>query len=152
VPPSRRIARPLVAAGAVFRDARGRVLLVHPTYKPGWEVPGGVVEPGESPAVACRRELREELGLDRAPGPLLSVDWTEGDGHDRLLFLFDGGALGDDEDRIVLGADELDRWAWVAPADLAAHLPPPLARRVGSTVAGAGPYLEHGLTVTTDAG
>jgi 8-oxo-dGTP pyrophosphatase MutT (NUDIX family) len=149
-PPPTGVARPLVAAGAIFRDDVGRVLLVHPVYKPGWEVPGGMVEAGESPAVACRREIVEELGLDRVPGPLLSVDWTHGDGRDKLLFLFDGGALGADEHRIVLQAAELDRWAWVATADLADHLPPPLARRVASTAAGDGPYLEHGLTVTPD--
>lgn len=148
-------ARPVIAAGALFRDAAGRVLLVHPTYKPGWDVPGGVVEDGESPAAACRREIAEELGLERTTGALLSVDHTRGDGYDKILFLFDGGTLGDDEHRIVLGADELDRWAWVAPSDLADHLPPPLHRRVTSTLAGGG-YLEHGLpsagTPTTGAG
>ena len=95
-------ARPVVAAGALFRDAAGRVLLVHPTYKPGWDVPGGVVEDGESPAQACRREIAEELGLDRATGAFLSVDHTRGDGYDKILFLFDGGPLGDDEHHIVL--------------------------------------------------
>ena len=39
-------ARPVVAAGAVFRDDAGRVLLVHPTYKPGWDVPGGTAGAG----------------------------------------------------------------------------------------------------------
>lgn len=142
-------ATPLVAAGALFVDDAGRVLLVRPTYKPGWEVPGGRVERGESPAAACRRELREELGLDRAPLRLLSVDWApndaDGDG-DKLLFLFDCGKLGDDEHRITLGADELDRWAWVAPRELGAYLRPPLARRVTTTLAGgSGPYLELGV-------
>lgn len=55
---------------------------MHPTDKPGWDVPGGVVEEGESPAEGCRREIAEELGLDRATGAFLSVDHTRGDGSD----------------------------------------------------------------------
>ena len=128
------------------------MLLVHPTYKPGWEVPGGFVERGESPADACRREIAEELGLDRRPRRLLSVDWlteedTAPDDHDgKLLFLFDCGPPGDDEHRFVLGADELDRWVGVGLDDLATHLRPRLARRVRSTVGGpAGAYLERGV-------
>ncbi|MEU4170242.1 NUDIX domain-containing protein [Streptomyces sp. NPDC026665] len=44
----------------------GRALLVHPTYRKddSWQLPGGVVEPGEHPHVTCRREIIEELGLD----------------------------------------------------------------------------------------
>ncbi|MFC7641019.1 NUDIX domain-containing protein [Streptosporangium lutulentum] len=43
-----------MAAGALIRDAVGAVLLVDPTYKPQWEVPGGSVDAGESPLAACR--------------------------------------------------------------------------------------------------
>ena len=47
------MATPRVAAGALIRAPAGRILLVTPTYKDGWEIPGGYVEPGESPAAAC---------------------------------------------------------------------------------------------------
>jgi len=57
-------------------DGDGNVLLVNPTYKPGWELPGGVVEADESPADACRREVREELGLDVEVGELMCVDYN----------------------------------------------------------------------------
>ena len=57
------MATPRVAAGALFSDESGRVLLVKPTYKKTWDIPGGYVEPGESPRAACIREIREELGL-----------------------------------------------------------------------------------------
>jgi len=52
------------------------------------------------PAAACRREISEELGLDRTPHRLISVDWAphEREG-DKMLFLFDCGDLGADEDR-----------------------------------------------------
>ena len=54
------LARVRAAAGVLFRDEAGRVLLVRPTYKGGWEVPGGAVEADESPLAAARREVREE--------------------------------------------------------------------------------------------
>ena len=46
-------ATPRVGAGVLFRDGAGRVLLVKPTYKNGWEIPGGYVERGESPPLGC---------------------------------------------------------------------------------------------------
>jgi 8-oxo-dGTP pyrophosphatase MutT (NUDIX family) len=70
------LARKRMAAGALFRDEDGRVLLVDPTYKPTWDLPGGAVEKEESPYAACRREVAEELGLDRSPGRVLVVDWV----------------------------------------------------------------------------
>jgi ADP-ribose pyrophosphatase YjhB (NUDIX family) len=53
------IATPRVAAGVLFFDDHGNVLLVDPSYKQGLEVPGGYVEPGESPRAACIREVHE---------------------------------------------------------------------------------------------
>lgn len=145
--PSSTFATPRVAAGALFLDAAGRVLLVHPTYKDTWDIPGGYVERGESPAAACRRELAEELGLDRKPHRLMSVDWAphEREG-DKLLFLFDCGDLDADEKRIRLDGDELDRWEWVELAQLDDYVSPRIARRIRSTVGDdrSALYLEQG--------
>ncbi|MGH3504259.1 MAG: NUDIX domain-containing protein [Nocardioidaceae bacterium] len=65
-----------VAAGVIIHDAHGRVLLVKPTYKAGWEVPGSYVKPDESPRTAAAREVHEELGASIEPGRLLAVDWA----------------------------------------------------------------------------
>lgn len=144
--PTESFATPRVAAGALFFDPTGRVLLVHPTYKDTWDVPGGYVEHGESPAAGCRRELAEELGLDRTPLRLLSVDWAPSDSEgDKLLFLFDCGQLGDDEPRIQLDGKELDRWEWVGLHQLNDYVIDRIARRIRSTVANQDPYLENGL-------
>ena len=145
--PSETFATPRVAAGALFFDERGRVLLVHPTYKDTWDIPGGYVERGESPAAACRRELKEELGIDRRPLHLLAVDWAPSDNEgDKLLFLFDCGELGADVERIHLDQQELDRWMWADPADLEQYVIDRIAKRVRATLsAKESKYLEHGV-------
>src|SRR3954462_11446631 len=92
------MARPRVAAGVLVHDAQGRVLMVRPTYKDGWDIPGGYVEPDESPTAAAQREFQEELGVPRGPGRLLVVDWApHPDEGDKLLFIFDGGPLANDD-------------------------------------------------------
>ena len=52
-----------MGAGCLFLDEHQRVLLVKPTYKPGWEIPGGIVELNESPKKCCEREVLEEIGF-----------------------------------------------------------------------------------------
>lgn len=65
-----------VVAAALVRD--GRLLLAQRNRPPElaglWELPGGKVEPGESPAAAVRRELREELGVEVTAGERVGAD------------------------------------------------------------------------------
>lgn len=118
-----------LAAGVLLFDERDRVLLVDPTYKPGWEFPGGVVESGEAPARAGIREVAEELGirLDAVPR-LLVVDWEppRPPGYGGLRFLFDGGRLtGDDAAaRVTLPGPELRDWRFASEEEAAGMLPP----------------------------
>jgi 8-oxo-dGTP diphosphatase len=138
-----------IAAGCLFLDDQGRILLVKPTYKQPWEIPGGGVEAGESPLAACRREVREELGLDRAPGRLLCVDHrgaVAGVCDDGLRFLFAGGTLSSaDTAQFVLDDSELSQWRFVAADELDDYVVPALARRIRACLNGASIYLEDGL-------
>jgi len=74
-------------------DAEPRVLMCELTYKADWDLPGGVVEVGESPRLAVAREVEEELALDIAAGPLLLTDWLPPwrGWDDALCLVFDGG-------------------------------------------------------------
>ncbi|MYW05052.1 NUDIX hydrolase [Streptomyces sp. SID3343] len=142
----------MAAAGAVFLDEADRVLLVEPTYKPGWEIPGGMVEPGESPLGGCRRELVEELGL--APPDVLAlllVEWISPGpkGPGGMRWVFDGGVLSRGRiDAIRLPPDELRSFRFVAAAEIQDYMPPIRARRVEHALvarkAGFAVYLEDG--------
>jgi 8-oxo-dGTP diphosphatase len=62
--------------GAVVRDEAGRLLMILRGHNPGkglWSIPGGRIEPGETPEQAVIREVREETGLRVTCGPLLGV-------------------------------------------------------------------------------
>jgi 8-oxo-dGTP diphosphatase len=140
-----------MGAGLVCRDATDRILLVQPTYKPTWEIPGGAVEADESPAAAVAREVREELGISLPVGPLLVVDWipaqhpkTEG-----LMMLFDGGVLDEAVSRrFSLPAEELSDWAFVAADGLGQYVTHSMAQRLQAALvalnAGGPLYLERG--------
>ena len=92
---------PILCAGAVVRDVDGRLLLVRRGHAPSiglWSVPGGRVEPGETPAQAAVREVREETGLHIRVGRLLaSVRVGDYLVHDFAAEVFGGElAAGDD--------------------------------------------------------
>ncbi|MFD0401442.1 NUDIX domain-containing protein [Kitasatospora sp. NPDC127121] len=90
-----RQARKRVSADVILRDVSGCLLTVNPTYKDGWDLPGGMAEANEPPDQAAVRELREELGLDIAVRALLVVDWVapHGPWDDQIAFIFDAGTL-----------------------------------------------------------
>lgn len=146
--------RAYVAAGVLFFDDANRILIVDPTYKDGWDIPGGYVETGETPAQAAAREVREELGIEMAVGPLLVADWAPyPDEGDKLLFVFDGGTLtAGQRDAIRLQADELASYAFHHPAEALTLLIPRLSRRVAAAIdahhTGRTIYLELGAPHT----
>ncbi|MFH9612976.1 NUDIX domain-containing protein [Streptomyces pratensis] len=148
--------RVLAGAASLFRDERGRVLLVEPNYREGWALPGGTIESGdgESPRQAARRETAEEIGLDLAPGRLLTVDWVRGAARPPIVaYVYDGGVLAQEQlDAIRLQDDELLSWRLVDRADLPGYLLGHLGLRVGAALevldSGAGAAeLEDGVPV-----
>lgn len=138
------------SAGALVWDRKGRLLILKPTYKDGWTLPGGIVEAdGESPWEACRRETREECGLELARGVLVCVDFLRPrpGRPGGMRFLFDGGSLDDDAlAAIVLQPEEIAEYSLVRVDKALRRLSGPVRRRVAATVNGPGRlrYLEDG--------
>ena len=145
LPRKRAIAQMLV------RDDRDRVLLCRLTYKQDWDLPGGVVEVGESPQQAVSRELEEELGLRVAAGGLLLTDWLPpwGGWDDALCLVFDGGVLdGSVVSEAVLQPREIRAVQFCTLEEARQHCADFTARRIEAALAsvrGAGaPYTESG--------
>lgn len=117
-----------LAAGVLLFDDQDRVLLVDPTYKAGWEFPGGIVERGEAPTHAGVREVAEELGIELPCAPrLLVLDWEAPSppGYGGLRLLYDGGMLSDDRiSKLLLPGAELREWRFVTEAEAETMLPP----------------------------
>ncbi|MGA6227291.1 NUDIX domain-containing protein [Streptomyces umbrinus] len=142
-----------VAAGVLLFDEQDRVLLVDPTYKAGWEFPGGVVESGEAPARAGIREVAEETGIQLVDVPsLLVVDWEPPvpPAYGGLRLLYDGGRLdGDEARRMLLPGPELRAWRFVTEEEAAGLLPPVRYERLRWALRarerGAALYLEAGV-------
>jgi ADP-ribose pyrophosphatase YjhB (NUDIX family) len=128
-----------VGAGVLLWNDTGRLLLVKPTYEPRWVIPGGAMEPGETPRQAAGRETREELGLDREPGRLLCVDFVPVSPRrlmPGIMYLFDGGQLSPAEQAAIkLPAEELSDFRFVEVADLPDYIGGLLLRRVRAGIA-----------------
>jgi 8-oxo-dGTP pyrophosphatase MutT (NUDIX family) len=141
------------SAGALIFDDVGQLLIVNPTYKAHWTIPGGIMEAdGETPWEACRREVLEEVGLHVERGRLVAVDFLrpKASKPGGMRFLFDCGVLPAAAlDAIVLQEEELSEHRLVDPARALELLSGPLRRRVGAALASPGGcvYLEDGRPV-----
>jgi 8-oxo-dGTP pyrophosphatase MutT (NUDIX family) len=104
---------------------------------------------GETPWEACRREVREECGIELRTGRLACVDFRRPRPGRRggIRFLFDAGQLGDEVlAGIVVQPEEISQYRLASLPDALELLRRPIRRRVRAAVAGFG-YLEDGRPV-----
>ena len=138
-----------ISAGAVIFDRAGRLLILKPTYKSGWTIPGGVMEDdGETPWQACQREVREECGLEVRRGRLACMDFRRPrpGRPGGIRFLFDCGPLSRKRlAAIVLQPEEIAEYRLASLAEALTLLRGPIRRRVRAACSGRGlVYLEDG--------
>jgi len=121
-------------------DDEGRILVVRTTYLgPGWMLPGGRIERGETPHAAAARETREETGLAVTVERLLLVDAHRA--RD-VSFVFSGRAIGG-ELQPQLG--EIAEAGWLSRSEIAEDSPR-LDRLLASIDAAAGRIAYIGLS------
>lgn len=142
--------RKRVIAQLAVRDPRDRLLLCRLTYKPDWDLPGGVVEVGESPRLAVGREVREELALTLPARSLLLVDWLPAwsGWDDACTLVFDGGVHpASIVEGIVPEPREIREARFLDAAEIRARCAPQTVRRALAALdasSGGVRYLESG--------
>ena len=122
-----------MGVGALILNEKDELLIVKPSYKDHWSVPGGVVDEGESPRNACVREVKEEIGLDIENPKFLCVDWTSPtpEKGESLQFIFFGGVLQQEQiNKIKLQADEIGEYQFMTLEKALPLLSEKLGRRI----------------------
>lgn len=114
-----RIRRPAAQGVNVVVRHGGRLLVVRHSYQPGWGLPGGGIDPGETPALAGARELREETGIIVPADAMmpLSVHRLTEWGRPVTLHLFTADLAAPALPRI--DGREIVEARWATPSDLA---------------------------------
>jgi len=119
-----------VITQGLIRSDTGKVLLCELTYKKEWDLPGGIVDPGESPVFALSREVHEELGLSLPNRGLRLANWLPPwrGWDDALLLVFDLGTHPESlTTRLVLEPREIRAVHWRSREAAAARVAPYLA-------------------------
>lgn len=114
----------------LFFDKNWRILLLEPTYKDNWEIPGGIIEENESPKEACEREIKEELWLDIQVWKLLCLEYQREE-DDSYMFIFNGGVLSENDiNNIEIQESEIKNFYFLNLEEMSDKVLPKMLRRI----------------------
>jgi len=105
-----------MGAGVLVFNQENKLLIVKPSYKDHWSIPGGVVEQDESPKNACIREIKEEIGIELKEIGFVCVDYVKGNEEkdENLQFIFHYPKLNpEQENRIKVDGKEISEFRFV---------------------------------------
>lgn len=143
-----------MASGVIFFNGAGEILIVKPSYKDHWSVPGGVIDKDESPRDAALREVKEEIGLEPKSMQFLCLDYISQDKinmnkDENIQFIFYGGILTlKDIENIKVPNDEISEYKFVSKDESLEMVGRKLSNRLKPSFEaiekGASVYLEGG--------
>lgn len=140
-----------MGSGALIFNPKGELLIVKPSYKNHWSIPGGVVDKNESPRKACLREVKEEVGIRLRRCTFALVDYGKAAGvkSENLQFIFWGGKLTKREiAQIKIDQVEIENFQFVKIKKAFLLVNPHLKKRMQYAVREinkGGIYLENGI-------
>lgn len=130
------------ASAAYITDEVGRLLIVKPNYRDYWHLPGGMIDAGETPAEACRRECLEELGRRVQVGKLLCCEFRKATATKAETAQFIFACEFVDDVPIRLQTDELEACRFLPVAEALRLLGERTVRRLEHIRQGENVYLE----------
>ena len=131
------------SSAALIRNEVGDILIVKPTYRDEWLLPGGAIKNGESPIEACERECREELNIEVQAGELLCGEHRKSNSVSvrSKRFIFDCGTLNSDV-TIQLPPEDLEAFKFVRFDKTLGLVDSGTAKRLIFISLGSGVYFE----------
>ena len=135
------------SASALIRDSIGNILIVKPTYREGWLLPGGIVEAMESPVDAVCREVFEEIGFKPKPEFLACVDHLSPSGGfgEAIHFMFACQEITSEQvNGLAIDGREIEALRFVAETEAYVLLLPAIVRRIRESLSGKPGYFHDG--------
>ena len=128
------LAKRHTASGAFIFNEKNQLLILKPSYKDGWNLPGGVTDEFESPYQTIVRECKEETNLDIQIQQLVLVDYiteqVDGEQFDHVEFYF--LAQAQTLDCIKIDNEEIIDYKFVDPKQAHIYLPDSYCERLNA--------------------